>query len=63
MPEPDAVLLARQQLATSLDYIEQLRNKLQEEGLSAEEVERALQPALSFHAQLQEELAQLEHSA
>jgi len=63
MPESDGVLFARQQLATSLDYIRQLKRKLQEEGLSAEEMERALQPALSFHAKLQEELAQLEPSA
>lgn len=63
MPESDGVLFARQQLATSLDYIEQLERTLQEEGLSAEEMERALQPALSFHAMLREELAQLERSA
>lgn len=60
MPESDGALHARQQLAASLDYIEQLKRKLQEEGLSVEEVERALQPALSFHVQLQEEKAQLE---
>lgn len=60
MHESDGVLHARQQLAANVDYIERLERSLQDEGLSADEAQRALQPALAFHAQLQEELAQLE---
>lgn len=64
MPEHvDAVLITRQQVTDGQEYVDRLRQALQEQNLSAEEMERALQPALSFHAMLQEELAQLEHSA
>jgi len=64
MPERDgAILRTEQQVASSREYVDQLRQSLQEQDLSAEEVERALQPALSFHAQLEEELEQLEHTA
>lgn len=63
MPESDgAVLHAMRQVAGSLEYVERLKRSLQEENLTAEEVERALQPALSFHAQLQEDLERLERS-
>lgn len=58
-----AVLQVRQQVAGSREYVDRLRQSLPEQGLSVEAVERAMQPALSFHAHLQEELAQLERTA
>jgi len=51
---------ARQQVADSLEYVEQLKRFLLEEGLALVEVERAQQPALSFHTHLREELEQAE---
>lgn len=59
----DVVLQVRQQVASSQEYVDRLRQSLQEQNLSVEAVERAMQPALSFHAQLQEELAQLERTS
>lgn len=58
----DAVLAVRQQVMDSREYVDRLRQALQEQNLSVEEVERAMQPALSFHARLQEELMQLERN-
>lgn len=58
----DAVLVVRRQVVNSQEYIDWLRLALQEQNLSVEEVERALQPAFSFHAGLEEELALLERS-
>lgn len=60
MSETDNLLRARQQLADSLDYVERLRLELHKSDLSNDEVERALQPALSFHTELQANLAVLE---
>ena len=63
MPEHEVVVLnARQQVAGSQEYIDRLNQSLQEQDLSVEGFERALQPALSFHVKLRQELAQLEHS-
>lgn len=58
----DAVLVVRQQVLESQEYVDRLWQALQEQNLSGEEVERAMQPALSFHARLQEELMQLERN-
>lgn len=41
-------------------YLNELKKSLNGEGLSAEEVNRAMQPALSFHAQLKEEVETFE---
>lgn len=41
-------------------YLDELRKRLTDEGLQAEEVSRAMQPALSFHAQLKEEVETFE---
>lgn len=46
----DVVLRAKKQVADSLEYVERLKRELSEKNLSAEECERAPQPALSFHA-------------
>lgn len=62
MLESGDVVLRTKQVADSLEYIERLKQAISEQNLSAEQAERALQPALSFHAQMQEELDQLERT-
>lgn len=47
---------ALSRLETDREVIEAQRQALAESGLSEEEVERALGPMLSFHAQLEEEV-------
>lgn len=41
-------------------YLKELKKSLGSEGLSSEEADRAMQPALSFHAQLKEEVETFE---
>ena len=48
---------ATRRLAEDREFIAQQRAALEEVGLTAEEIERGLEPALSFHAQLAEEVA------
>lgn len=43
-------------LDEDINYIEQQRKHFEEMGLGAEQITRALQPALSFHEQLKEEV-------
>lgn len=47
---------AKERLGNDQAYLEQLKAALSQADLSGEEVERAMQPALSFHAQLVEEV-------
>ncbi len=47
---------ALQKLEEDARYVEEQRSRLQEMDLSADEVDYALQPALSFTAQLKEEV-------
>lgn len=47
---------ALQKLEVDARYVEEQRSRLQEMDLSADEVDYALQPALSFTAQLKEEV-------
>jgi ribosome-binding protein aMBF1 (putative translation factor) len=47
---------ALKRLATDKSYLNELRKSMAAEGLTVDEVERAMQPALSFHAQLEEEV-------
>ena len=47
---------ALQKLEEDAYYLEEQRSRLQDKDLSADEVEYALQPALSFTAQLKEEV-------
>lgn len=47
---------ALERLDTDKGYLAELRKSLEATGLSEEEVTRAMQPALSFHAQLKEEV-------
>lgn len=47
---------ARRRLAVDQDFLQQQRQALKLLDLTEEEVERAMQPALSFHAQLREEM-------
>jgi len=51
---------ALQKLEEDARYVEQQRSRLQEMELSPDEVDYALQPALSFTAQLKEEVAAYE---
>lgn len=62
MLESGDVVLRTKQVADSLEYVERLKQAISEQNLSAEQAERALQPALLFHAQMQEELDQLERT-
>ena len=48
---------ARRRLEQDRDVAEKQRAALVAAGLSSEEVERAMQPLLSFQAQLEEEIA------
>jgi hypothetical protein len=50
-------------LSDSRVYIEDLREELEAEGYSEEEVQRGLQPALCFHAMIQEDLEMLAKEA
>ena len=52
---------ALKQLGQDRHFIEQQRRHLQKAGLVGEELERALQPTLSFHEQLKEEVEAYEH--
>lgn len=47
---------AKQRLEDDKAYLEQLKQALGQQGLTQAEVERAMQPALSFHMQLLEEV-------
>ena len=47
---------AKQRVGADKDYLEQLKEALRKANLSNAEVTRAMQPALSFHAQLVEEV-------
>lgn len=47
---------ALERLREDADFARQQRTALVEAGLAAEEVERAMQPTLSFHAQLADEV-------
>lgn len=47
---------ALERLDTDRAYLERLRTALEAKALSSEEVARAMQPALAFHAQLREEV-------
>lgn len=47
---------AKERLGNDRDYLEQLRTALGQANLSEDEIIRAMQPALSFHAQLVEEV-------
>ena len=51
---------AMTRLQADIEVINEQRRRLRELDLTADEVERALQPAISFHAQLQEEVAAYE---
>lgn len=48
---------AARRLAEDREFVGQQRAAFEEAGLTAEEIERGLEPALSFHAQLAEEVA------
>lgn len=52
---------ALKRIETDKAYLSELRKSLAVEGLSKEEINRAMQPALSFHAQLKEEVETFEH--
>lgn len=52
---------ALEKLEEDARYVAEQRTQLQEMDLSADEVEYALQPALSFTAQLGEEVEAYEH--
>ena len=51
---------ALERLANDKAYLDELRKRLADEGLQTEEVGRAMQPAMSFHAQLKEEVETFE---
>lgn len=52
---------ALKQLEQDKSFIKQQREQLQQAGLVGEDLERALQPTLSFHEQLKEEVEAYEH--
>lgn len=47
---------AKQRLGDDKAYLEHLKQAMSQQGLTPAEVERAMQPALSFHMQLLEEV-------
>ncbi|WP_299430036.1 helix-turn-helix transcriptional regulator [uncultured Meiothermus sp.] len=48
---------ALEQLKNDAEYLHRQREHLRSIGLKGDQLERAMQPALSFHAQLSEEVA------
>lgn len=51
---------ATQRLRDESEYLGRLREALSRADLAAEEVERVMQPALAFHAELRQEVAAYE---
>ena len=50
------IVKALEQLKQDKDYLQTHRKHLESIGISREQLERAIQPALSFHEQLKEEV-------